>query len=457
MTMDERPKAKKIYLASNSLARRKLLKILGFTFKVLPSRVKEEKMSGKSYAAIVKSNALNKARDAAQRVKDGVIIGADTIVVQDGKLYGKPKDLKDAHRMLKKLSLKPQWLYTGIAVIDKDSGKTKAAYEKTKVYMDELNDREIETYFSHVSPLDKAGSFDIQAKGAFFIRRIEGCYYNVVGLPLRRLYIMLKEFGVKIFMVMFLFSAAFFLPGCQTEYNIVTGEQESYFYDTDKEVRMGQAIAKEVEKEYKPADDPLIQKRLEDIGKRIAAVCDRKEINYYFRALNDEEVNAVSLPGGFVYANKGLIDKVANDDELAGVLAHEVGHIAARHSIKKLQGMMGYSFLRILTVVAPVNTAEVGTAADAAFTELMMGYSREDELLADQLGARYSKLAGFNPRGMITFLQKLQEINRRKPLRAKSYFRTHPYVPDRIRAVKQELGEGLNFSDYINIEQKTHE
>ena len=448
---------KQIYLASNSAARRKLLKILGLTFKVFSSRFKEEKMSGKSYAAIVKGNALNKARDVAERVKGGVIIGADTIVVQDGIIFGKPKDLKDAHRMLKRLTRKPQWLYTGIAVIDKDSGKTKVSYEKTKVYMDELNDREIDNYFSYVSPLDKAGSFDIQAKGAFFIRRIEGCFYNVVGLPLRKLYIMLKEFGIKIFMVMFLLSGAFFLPACQTEYNIVPGEQESYFYGTDKEVQMGQAIAKEVEKEYKPVEDPLIQKRLEDIGKRIAAVCDRKEIEYHFLALNDEEVNAVSLPGGFVYVNKGLIDKAANDDELAGVLAHEVGHIVARHSIKKLQGMMGYSFLRILTVVAPVNTAEVGTAADAAFTELMLGYGREDELLADRLGARYSKLAGFNPRGMITFLQKLQDINRRKPLRPKSYFKTHPYVPDRIRVVKQELGEGLDFSDYINIEQKAHE
>ncbi len=455
--MDERRKAKKIYLASNSLARRKLLKILGFTFKVFPSRVKEEKMSGKSYAAVVKSNALRKARDAAERVKDGIIIGADTITVQDGIIFGKPKDLQDARRMLKRLTRKPQWLYTGIAIVDKKSGKHKVAYEKTKVYMDKLTDKEIENYFSHVSPLNKAGSFDIQAKGAFFIRRIEGCFYNVVGLPLRRLYLMLKDFGIKIFMVVFLSLGFIFVSGCQTEYNIVTGKQESYFYDTDKEVQMGQTIAKEVEKEYKPADDPLIQKRLEDIGKRIAAVCDRKEIDYYFRVLNDEEVNAVSLPGGFVYVNKGLIDKVANDDELAGVLAHEVGHIVARHSIKKLQGMMGYSFLRILTVVAPVNTAEVSTAADAAFTELMLGYAREDELLADRLGARYSKLAGFNPRGMITFLQKLQEINRRKPLQPKSYFKTHPYAPDRIRVVKQELGEGLDFSDYINIEQKAHE
>ena len=87
----------------------------------------------------------------------------------------------------------------------------------------------------------------------------------------------------------------------------------------------------------------------------------------------------------------------------------------------------------------------------------MTGYSREDELLADQLSSRYAKLAGYDPRGMITFLKKLEEINRRKPARPYSYFKTHPYVPDRIRIVKQELGEGMDFTDYINIEQAPHQ
>jgi predicted Zn-dependent protease len=361
--------------------------------------------------------------------------------------------------MLKSLSRKPQWLYTGLAVIDKDNRKVRLAYEKTKVFMDKLSDREIESYFRFSSPLDKAGSFDVQEKGAFFIRRIEGCFYNVVGLPLRRLYLMFKELGVRVFTLLFCllpFSLCALLSGCQTEYNVVTGQEETYLYSSDKEVDMGKAIAREVEREYKLVDDPLIQKRVEDIGRKIAAVCDRKEIDYYFKVLDDKEINAVSLPGGFVYVNRGIIEKVDNDDELAGVIAHEVGHIVARHSIKKLQGMMGYSLLRILSIAVP-QSGQAGATADAAFTELMLGYSREDELLADQLGTRYSKLAGYSPRGMITFLEKLQEINRRQPLKPKSYFKTHPYVPDRIRVVKQELGENINFSDYINIEQKPHE
>ena len=443
-----------LYLASDSKARKELFKIFGLEFKVLPSKIKEHRRPGHlSYPVLVKKNALAKAKEVARKVKGGIIIGADTIVVQDKKIFGKPKSLEDAHKMLKRLSRKPQWLYTGLAIIDKAEDRVLVDYEKTKVYMDKLTDKEINSYFNYVSPLGKAGSFDIQGRGAFFIRRIEGCFYNVVGLPLRKLYRMLKKLDVKmVFFCLLPFTVLLFLSGCSTEYNIVTGKEETFYYSTDKEVQMGQAIAKQVEKEYKFADDPLIQKRVEDIGKKIVSVSDRKEIDYTFKVLDDEEVNAVSLPGGFVYVNKGLIDKIDSDDELAGVLAHEVGHIVARHSIKKLQALQGYSILRILVAQAP-GAGEVGSAADAAFTELLLGYAREDELLADRLGTRYAKLAGYDPHGMIKFLEKLQEINRRKPLMPKSYFKTHPYVPDRIRVVKQELGESINFKDYINIEE----
>ncbi len=444
---------RKIYLASDSRARKKLLQTCAFKFKTLPVKIKElRKNSALSYSALVERNALKKAEAAARKVKSGIIIAADTITVLGKKIFGKPRNLKDARAMLKKLSAHPQWVYTGLAIIDKDKHRKIVEYEKTKVYMDELTEREINNYFARVSPLDKAGSFDIQGKGAFFIRRIEGCFYNVVGLPLRKLYRMLKELDVKVFSFLLLASAIFF-SGCATEYNIVTGKEETYFYSTDREIEMGRSIAREVEKKYKLVDDPLIQKRVEDIGKKIVSVCDRKDINYSFKALDDEEVNAVSLPGGFIYVNRGLIDKVANDDELAGVLAHEVGHIVARHSIKKLQAIMGYSILRVLVSQAPQSGA-VGTAADVAFTELLLGYGRDDELLADQLATRYTKLAGYNPRAMISFLETLQEVNRRKPLQPKSYLKTHPYVPDRIRIVKQELGEKMDFTDYLNIEQE---
>jgi len=447
---------KTIYLASNSKARRELLKSLGLKFKVLPSKIKERRSAkGISYSRLVEINARNKAEDAALKIKEGIIIAADTIMVQGGRIFGKPKDLKAAKQMLKAMSNKPQVVYTGIAVIKKGNSGGKCRekivtdYAKTTVFMDKLSGQEIDNYFKKVSPLDKAGSFDIQGRGAFFIRRINGCFYNVVGLPLRKLYLIFKKLGIYGLLI------TLFLAGCSTEYNIVTGEQESYYYSTDKEVQMGRAIAKEVAKEYKLGEDPLMQKRVEDIGKKIVAVCDRKEIDYHFFVLEDEDVNAVSLPGGYVYVFKGLVDKASNDDELAGVIAHEVSHIVARHSIKKLQAQQGYSILRLLVAVAP-SSGGVGAAADTAFTELTLGYSREDELLADQLGTRYAKLAGYDPHAMIKFLGKLQELEKRRPLQGKNYYKTHPYVPDRIRIVKQELGERVDFDDYINIEQNPH-
>jgi len=451
---------KTIYLASQSKARRKLLKSLGLTFKVLPSGIKERRSAkGISYARLVKMNARDKAQDASSRVRSGIIIAADTIMVQAGKIFGKPKGLKDAKNMLKMTSSSQQEVYTGVAVIKKEKGQERILvdYDKTTVFMDKLSNKDIDGYFKRVSPLDKAGSFDIQGKGALFVRKINGCFYNVVGLPLRKLYRMFKQLGIaKNTLCLLFFTLSFlFLSGCSTEYNIVTGEQEVYYYSTDKEVQMGQAIAREVAKEYKPAADPLMQKRVEDIGKKIAAVSDRREIDYHFFVIDEDDVNAVSLPGGYVYIFKGLVDKVSNDDELAGVIAHEVGHIVARHSIKRLQAMQGYSILRILVAAAP-SSGEVGSAADVAFNELLLGYSREDELLADQLGARYAKLAGYDPQAMISFLQKLQAVGRRSPLQPKSYYKTHPYVPDRIRVVKEELGQKIDFDDYINIEQNPH-
>jgi MAF protein len=446
---------KKIYLASDSKARRKLLSLFGLRFTVVPSRIAEKRPSRTlSFDETVKANALAKAEAVAARVSGGMVIGADTIVVMGRKVFGKPADMAAARRMLKALSGKPQWIYTGLALLDKGSGRRLVECERTKIYMDTLSDREIEAYFSRVSPLDKAGSFDIQGKGAFFIRRIEGCFYSVVGLPVRRLYRMFLKMGVRVFMLAFALAAPLFASGCVShEYNIVTKQEETYFYSDEKEVEMGRAISKEVEKRYKLVDDPLMQKRVDDIGQKIAAVCDRKDIRYYFKVIDDKEVNAVSLPGGYVYVNKGLMDKVSNDDELAGVLAHEVGHITARHSVKKLQAVWGYSFLRIAAAVLARN-GDVQNASDMAFTELVMGYGRQDELLADELAARYSKRAGYDPRGMLAFLKKLDQVQKSKPIAPPSYLRTHPFTPDRIRIVKQEIGEPADFKDFINIEEE---
>ncbi len=166
---------------------------------MVESHAKEDRFLKGRCSDFVIGNAIKKARDVSRRFGSDIIIGADTVVLVGNKIIGKPKSMQDAFRALKILSKKPQWVYTGIAVIDIDNNKTYTAYEKTKVYMLPLTDRQISEYFKKISPFDKAGSFDVQGPGSIFIDRIEGCFYNVVGLPLAKLAKILKKTGVEIF------------------------------------------------------------------------------------------------------------------------------------------------------------------------------------------------------------------------------------------------------------------
>ncbi len=153
----------------------------------------------KGVAHLVKHNALLKAKDVAAHQKNALVIGCDTVVLSAKKrLILKPKDLREAKKNLKELMASPHWVYSGLVVIDSATGKTATAVEKTKLIMTPLSDKTIDRYHALVNPLDKAGGFDIEGKGALFIPRIEGCYFNVVGLPLATLGKLLIKFGVQI-------------------------------------------------------------------------------------------------------------------------------------------------------------------------------------------------------------------------------------------------------------------
>lgn len=188
---------RKIILASRSRARQKLLKQIGLKFTVLESKVREAKTPKGPIEKFVVANAVKKAKAAASRSPSSIIIAADTVVLVGRRLIGKPKSLADARAALRIISKRPIWVYTGIAVID--AGRTFTDSEKTKVYMYPLTDEQINRYFRRVSPFDKAGSFDVQGPGSIFIDRIEGCFYNVVGLPLAKLGRILHKCGVEIF------------------------------------------------------------------------------------------------------------------------------------------------------------------------------------------------------------------------------------------------------------------
>ncbi|MFH1777207.1 MAG: M48 family metallopeptidase [Candidatus Omnitrophota bacterium] len=243
----------------------------------------------------------------------------------------------------------------------------------------------------------------------------------------------------------------FFILGCATEFNLATKQEEIISISTDREVNIGRSASQQVEKRFKVLEDIEVQNRVSEIGRRIVAVCDRQDISYYFKVLDEDEKNAFALPGGYVYIFSGLMKDIENDSELATVLAHEVGHIAAKHAVKRMQAALGYELL----IIIASQTAENSTSfarINQGINELFLAYSREDELQADRLAARYIKKAGFSPAAVVTFLEKLKKTKWNEPLR-QQYLRTHPYIDDRIRVVKEELYGSYDFKDYINISE----
>ncbi len=183
-----------IYLASKSPRRRKLLNLLGLNFTAISVDLHEEVLDGEHPIQTVKRLALHKMDEAVKKVKNGIVITADTIVVLDKEIIGKPKNKKDAEKILKKLSGKTHTVYTGFAIYNSQKDNLLIEYEKTMVTFRKLTTKEIKDYILSGSPMDKAGAYGIQDDfGAVFVSKINGCYYNVVGLPLSKLYSSLQK------------------------------------------------------------------------------------------------------------------------------------------------------------------------------------------------------------------------------------------------------------------------
>lgn len=186
-----------IVLASASPRRRELLDQVGCDFVVVKSTVIEDNTLDLPPEELAVLQAKDKALDVFTKVqKRDVVIGADTIVVLDGQVYGKPIDTNDARRMLTSLSGKEHQVITGIAVVTEDNSWTD--FVVTDVKMADSKAEKIEAYLATGEPMDKAGAYAIQGMGALLVERINGCYTNVVGLPLNKLSIMLKRAGVNL-------------------------------------------------------------------------------------------------------------------------------------------------------------------------------------------------------------------------------------------------------------------
>lgn len=189
---------KKIVLASKSLRRKQILEQAGLKFSVDVSNFDEKTVSAKKPGELVKLLSLAKANAVADKYKDAIIIGSDTVVVLGKEILGKPETKRQAKEMLKKLSGKTHFVFSGYAIIDTKDNKTISGYVETKVKFKDLTDKEISTYVTKCEVLDKAGAYAIQDKAAVFIEYIQGDYLSVVGLPLAAVYKALSKFGVDI-------------------------------------------------------------------------------------------------------------------------------------------------------------------------------------------------------------------------------------------------------------------
>lgn len=201
-----------------------------------------------------------------------------------------------------------------------------------------------------------------------------------------------------------------------------------------QEIDMGRSAAKEIEKQYGLVQDQQLQERVARIGNRIAAVCDRPNLPYTFKVLNVKEINAFALPGGFIYVCKGLVDYMATDDELAGVIGHEVGHVVKRHTVHQIEKSMEYGLLLAFLTKG----AGGGIPMQLLMGAVMAGFSREDERQADQLGFIHTTRAGYNPYGMLISLQRLGDLDTKANY---DLFADHPEPDVRVKLMKGYINE----------------
>ncbi len=186
---------RKLILASASPRRAEILRTVGWPFEALPADIDETRRAGEDAVAYVERVARVKAEGSALRVSGSTILGADTVVVIEDEILGKPRDDEDARRMLRLLRDRWHQVLTGVALVDGDTGSAKVAHEVTEVRFAAMSEDEIDWYVATGEPRDKAGAYAIQGQGARFIKEIRGDYFNIVGLPVRLLYELLGTGG----------------------------------------------------------------------------------------------------------------------------------------------------------------------------------------------------------------------------------------------------------------------
>jgi len=217
------------------------------------------------------------------------------------------------------------------------------------------------------------------------------------------------------------------------------------FYSIEHEIALGKGLAQEVERSSKLIDDPVVTEYVNRVGQNLVRNSDAR-VPFTIKVIDSDEVNAFALPGGFFYVNSGLILRAQEESELAGVMAHEISHVVARHGTKQAtKGEMMQLATIPLILLGPGGWAGYGIyeALNLAIPLSYLKFSRDAEREADFLGLQYMYKAGYDPNSYVTFFERIQADEKRRPGTIPRFFSTHPPTPDRIADAQKEIARIL--------------
>jgi predicted Zn-dependent protease len=233
----------------------------------------------------------------------------------------------------------------------------------------------------------------------------------------------------------------------------IGGRGMGNWYSTDTEIKMGKSYASEIEKSTKFITDPTVTEYVNRIGQNLVKNSDCK-VPFTIRVIDSDEINAMALPGGFFYVNSGLILNADEEAELAGVMAHEIAHVCAHHAVRE-QTRMNYAQLGTIPLIMMTGYSWTGygiyEAAQFAVPITFLKFSRDFEGQADYLGVQYMYRAGYDPQAFISFFEKIQALEKRKPGAVAKVFADHPQTPDRILHSQEEIARILPPRDEYTV------
>jgi beta-barrel assembly-enhancing protease len=233
----------------------------------------------------------------------------------------------------------------------------------------------------------------------------------------------------------------------------IGGRGVGNWYSTDSEIKMGKMYASEIEKSTKFITDPVVTEYVNRVGQNIVKNSDCK-VPFTIKVIDSDEINAMALPGGFFYVNSGLILNADEEAELAGVMAHEIAHVCAHHAAREMT-RMNYTQLGMIPLIMMTGYSWTGygiyEAAQFAVPVTFLKFSRDFEAQADYLGVQYMYRAGYDPQAFISFFEKVQALEKRKPGLVAKAFSDHPQTPDRILHSQDEIAKILPARDEYTV------